>query len=144
MVVCYMCFFFKQKTAYEMRISDWSSDVCSSDLLAAARPLQAERIERRCLQRKTLAAAEDRRPKIQFYPCREVFAFGVQHTDEQLRILIQFGIGPTEVVVHHRRQRVVLVRTLDLDVEYMCFSGPFHSGQANKSDRSRVRKGESD
>src|SRR3546814_9608010 len=28
----YMFFFFKQKTAYEMRISDWSSDVCSSDL----------------------------------------------------------------------------------------------------------------
>src|SRR3546814_3903467 len=27
-------FFFKQKTAYEVRISDWSSDVCSSDLLA--------------------------------------------------------------------------------------------------------------
>src|SRR3546814_684845 len=33
-----MCFFFfKQKTAYEMRISDWSSDVCSSDLSAATR-----------------------------------------------------------------------------------------------------------
>src|SRR3546814_4397716 len=30
-VVCFF-FFFKQKTAYEMRISDWSSDVCSSDL----------------------------------------------------------------------------------------------------------------
>src|SRR3546814_3609198 len=30
-IVC--VFFFKQKTAYEMRISDWSSDVCSSDLL---------------------------------------------------------------------------------------------------------------
>src|SRR3546814_2556529 len=31
---CLLCFFFfKQKTAYEMRISDWSSDVCSSDLL---------------------------------------------------------------------------------------------------------------
>src|SRR3546814_4107834 len=28
----YLIFFFKQKTAYEMRISDWSSDVCSSDL----------------------------------------------------------------------------------------------------------------
>src|SRR3546814_4583924 len=28
----YFVFFFKQKTAYEMRISDWSSDVCSSDL----------------------------------------------------------------------------------------------------------------
>src|SRR3546814_10907119 len=38
MVVCdrgwisFFFFFFKQKTAYEMRISDWSSDVCSSDL----------------------------------------------------------------------------------------------------------------
>src|SRR3546814_1332751 len=29
---CIIFFFFKQKTAYEMRISDWSSDVCSSDL----------------------------------------------------------------------------------------------------------------
>src|SRR3546814_17849556 len=30
---CIVLFFFKQKTAYKMRISDWSSDVCSSDLL---------------------------------------------------------------------------------------------------------------
>src|SRR3546814_5994090 len=30
--MCICFFFFKQKTAYEMRISDWSSDVCSSDL----------------------------------------------------------------------------------------------------------------
>src|SRR3546814_4477125 len=29
---CVLFFFFKQKTAYEVRISDWSSDVCSSDL----------------------------------------------------------------------------------------------------------------
>src|SRR3546814_14548958 len=33
-------FFFKQKTAYEMRISDWSSDVCSSDLEHHARHLR--------------------------------------------------------------------------------------------------------
>src|SRR3546814_11177985 len=34
--MCLICFFFfKQKTAYEMRISDWSSDVCSSDLPGA-------------------------------------------------------------------------------------------------------------
>src|SRR3546814_20616221 len=37
-------FFFKQKTAYEMRISDWSSDVCSSDLLTANRVSPADRI----------------------------------------------------------------------------------------------------
>src|SRR3546814_18102560 len=37
-----MCYFFfvKQKTAYEMRISDWSSDVCSSDLIDDANVLQ--------------------------------------------------------------------------------------------------------
>src|SRR3546814_14153079 len=33
MICRYLLCFFKQKTAYEMRISDWSSDVCSSDLL---------------------------------------------------------------------------------------------------------------
>src|SRR3546814_5612679 len=35
----YFFFFFKQKTAYEMRISDWSSDVCSSDLVKILKPL---------------------------------------------------------------------------------------------------------
>src|SRR3546814_3581884 len=39
-------FFFKQKTAYEMRISDWSSDVCSSDLNACLRAA-AVRLPRR-------------------------------------------------------------------------------------------------
>src|SRR3546814_5296019 len=39
-----MFFFFKQKTAYEMRISDWSSDVCSSDLaLSSSWPASARR-----------------------------------------------------------------------------------------------------
>src|SRR3546814_13379092 len=38
MKVMYCCVCFKQKTAYEMRISDWSSDVCSSDLLWAGWP----------------------------------------------------------------------------------------------------------
>src|SRR3546814_3552999 len=41
-----MCFmfvlFFKQKTAYEMRSSDWSSDVCSSDLLVDTLPLRIQ------------------------------------------------------------------------------------------------------
>src|SRR3546814_16484049 len=32
-LLCFLFFFFKQKTAYDVRISDWSSDVCSSDLL---------------------------------------------------------------------------------------------------------------
>src|SRR3546814_7462063 len=35
--VCFFCFFFKQKAASDVRISDWSSDVCSSDLQASPR-----------------------------------------------------------------------------------------------------------
>src|SRR3546814_7366261 len=35
-ILIFIVFFFKQKTAYEMRISDWSSDVCSSDLIERA------------------------------------------------------------------------------------------------------------
>src|SRR3546814_4535788 len=58
-----MCiFFFKQKTAYEMRISDWSSDVCSSDLLET--PIVAFRTrfleERRHRNCKTVAAGAAR------------------------------------------------------------------------------------
>src|SRR3546814_9997528 len=40
MFVMYFFFFFKQKTAYEMRISDWSSDVCSSDLNGVGNPVK--------------------------------------------------------------------------------------------------------
>src|SRR3546814_3669178 len=40
-------FFFKQKTAYEMRISDWSSDVCSSDLAALSPSAAVSNVESR-------------------------------------------------------------------------------------------------
>src|SRR3546814_19346652 len=52
--VCFI-FFFKQKTAYEMRISDWSSDVCSSDLVRIATP--AKRKHRSRSTRRNGAAA---------------------------------------------------------------------------------------
>src|SRR3546814_6059043 len=51
-------FFFKQKTAYEMRISDWSSDVCSSDLRA---PCIARRPPPRPSQRRRQPRAEFQR-----------------------------------------------------------------------------------
>src|SRR3546814_2297967 len=60
-------FFFKQKTAYEMRISDWSSDVCSSDLDRSARVAVAIGCARRdggaarpARRRGTLRAAQAR------------------------------------------------------------------------------------
>src|SRR3546814_4793498 len=42
MLLWWLFFFFKQKTAYEMRISDWSSDVCSSDLWDGWKKLTAQ------------------------------------------------------------------------------------------------------
>src|SRR3546814_3377624 len=48
-------FFFKQKTAYEMRISDWSSDVCSSDLMTTQNP-----VVRTAVWRNLLAGRENR------------------------------------------------------------------------------------
>src|SRR3546814_2655793 len=47
MLILYV-FFFKQKTAYEMRISDWSSDVCSSDLV---RDVNIDRLQHGTIQR---------------------------------------------------------------------------------------------
>src|SRR3546814_7274475 len=47
-MVYMLLFFFKQKTAYEMRISDWSSDVCSSDLSCWARFRDKACVARRC------------------------------------------------------------------------------------------------
>src|SRR3546814_17299982 len=56
-------FFFKQKTAYEMRISDWSSDVCSSDLLdfAGTPSGTREQDDLRLLQLGHLAPRVERR-----------------------------------------------------------------------------------
>src|SRR3546814_13127238 len=47
---CILFFFFKQKTAYEMRISDWSSDVCSSDLDRSLRGDRRADGQGRCLR----------------------------------------------------------------------------------------------
>src|SRR3546814_5793879 len=54
----FIVFFFKQKTAYEMRISDWSSDVCSSDL--ASCELTAREKEDRRRHARVLSVRERR------------------------------------------------------------------------------------
>src|SRR3546814_12480397 len=56
-------FFFKQKTAYEMRISDWSSDVCSSDLPGLIEQRLLARRKARPHGRDFRRAAAERRPR---------------------------------------------------------------------------------
>src|SRR3546814_5113316 len=57
-----MVFFFKQKTAYEMRISDWSSDVCSSDLERRQAGDRAGMIGRDLRRAVELGGGEESRP----------------------------------------------------------------------------------
>src|SRR3546814_5533479 len=57
-------FFFKQKTAYEMRISDWSSDVCSSDLPAWSAQPTSIAAARKIRRRLSLPAKAPRAPAV--------------------------------------------------------------------------------
>src|SRR3546814_1198062 len=66
-------FFFKQKTAYEMRISDWSSDVCSSDLWSVLQGFQRgteEFFRRRARRRKAVPQRHGGRRDGKRMPCR--------------------------------------------------------------------------
>src|SRR3546814_6392181 len=75
--VFFLCFFFffKQKTAYEMRISDWSSDVCSSDLLFSKRKRAGRR-------QVPLSAGSGRR-------AGRLDAFGLADHDEGQRLRVE-------------------------------------------------------
>src|SRR3546814_8658792 len=76
LVSCF--FFFKQKTAYEMRISDWSSDVCSSDLSCRASRNASKLL--RCSCRKRVVAnssVEEPGPPSTSYDDNILWAFGL-------------------------------------------------------------------
>src|SRR3546814_3523644 len=66
-----MMFFFKQKTAYEMRISDWSSDVCSSDLTATPALAQAKSFDVPAQSATTGIAELGRQADIQIVAARK-------------------------------------------------------------------------
>src|SRR3546814_8022742 len=70
---CIFFFFFKQKTAYEMRISDWSSDVCSSDLADDAEQFPAD----------PAAQHRARRPAFPCAGAHQLFALGQAARDRQ-------------------------------------------------------------
>src|SRR3546814_2760750 len=72
-------FFFKQKTAYEMRISDWSSDVCSSDLQLAVGPqVGVADVTRNHIAGNDIACGigiadlVQRLPRTKIVPCHEI------------------------------------------------------------------------
>src|SRR3546814_4625289 len=87
---CLFFFFFKQKTAYEMRISDWSSDVCSSDLdvrhaswhRQIARQRMEARVRRQVVQRGQVARGGGDRPAVGEIALCQRTARSEEHTSE--------------------------------------------------------------
>src|SRR3546814_2804881 len=72
-------FFFKQKTAYEMRISDWSSDVCSSDLRIWQKKPE---ISKTVKQGVRIPPAPPVRYKVWHAPNRRAYAVGGEHPQQ--------------------------------------------------------------
>src|SRR3546814_2744009 len=80
-IVCVFFFCFKQKTAYEMRISDWSSDVCSSDLSRTAGIIES--LKQDGAEAETLARAG---LPLDAYFSAAKLAWIVAHNDEAQRL----------------------------------------------------------
>src|SRR3546814_5339334 len=78
-------FCFKQKTAYEMRISDWSSDVCSSDLHLRRAQSQQRHFGGEKDECGDIEAAEQRGPRFDTEHCRAAAA-EKQHRSEERRV----------------------------------------------------------
>src|SRR3546814_9280832 len=96
-------FFFKQKTAYEMRISDWSSDVCSSDLIADSR--RRQRLDR---PRRDRVDADILAPQID----REILDRGVER---------RFG-DPHHIIMRHHFFRPVIGQRQQADTLWHPFA----------------------
>src|SRR3546814_9498269 len=81
---CDCCFFFfKQKTAYEMRISDWSSDVCSSDLRHASARQQRDHLHH-AGQDETAEEEDVGQAQVAVFVVRQVPAQGVRSEERRV------------------------------------------------------------
>src|SRR3546814_8718116 len=99
----YVVFFFKQKTAYEMRISDWSSDVCSSDLFVAIAARESVRAE----ADQDSAGPELQHARLDDDPCRD---HGEDHREDGNGVTEGNGDkrphhGGTEAFLHSQGDR---------------------------------------
>src|SRR3546814_8357002 len=134
MLLLHLCFFFfKQKTAYEMRISDWSSDVCSSDLFTLWAKAEFTEDEYALLQKyrfnDALLIADDWLAMLQrsfrtavmlgFVAWWLLFAFFSWSVSTSLAVLLVLIL--TAVYYHDLREHI-FVRDLAPGRPFRCFS----------------------
>src|SRR3546814_16472362 len=99
-LVSLIFFFFKQKTAYEMRISDWSSDVCSSDLV---------------VQIDLVGTAQDRHRIVDHHHVLAVGAMG-----RAVGMIVERGgLADEQAVVFGKPGKIVLGDRIDFDAQFL-------------------------
>src|SRR3546814_5686866 len=100
MLFVFMSFFFKQKTAYEMRISDWSSDVCSSDLGFPGGPMG------RCAMRRSQPWKRGRAIRTEAWWAHKMLRCRIkqycQHKDHATKIIR----GTSLIIIRSEERRV--------------------------------------
>src|SRR3546814_20254532 len=131
MVVGVFCcvFFFKQKTAYEMRISDWSSDVCSSDLVEPAfeqfgrDPVLVLHMRRDGLTLVATAPKHHRRPER-----RQLFQMFGPVINGVVEDRTQFGVGWDTCVkrIHQPGQSCFVTQLLSVYGSHLNHALPIH------------------
>src|SRR3546814_15817005 len=120
-----MFFFFKQKTAYEMRISDWSSDVCSSDLpspsvqekyaMRYAGPAGTSEMSAPVSRKVPSGSGDAVRPLIGYWlPVRKSVVLGK-------RVTVRVGLGGRRIIKKQRQKHrcYELLSTLNTDGHMM-------------------------
>src|SRR3546814_3060065 len=101
-MVLVLLFFFKQKTAYEMRISDWSSDVCSSDLIEQ---LTLDRGAAHLKDELAVRYAELVYNGFWFAPEREMLQAAIDHSQEKVAGTVRLKLykGSVNVIGRDRK-----------------------------------------
>src|SRR3546814_12010924 len=90
-------FFFKQKTAYELRISDWSSDVCSSDLAQVIRLVRGvPAAEQRVAMREASEAPDDVAVAADAFGAPGIDARAERHRERLVGRILRMGEGKHE------------------------------------------------
>src|SRR3546814_240723 len=106
LVLCFFVFFFfKQKTAYEMRISDWSSDVCSSDLIPG---VSGTTFLKTALNAVRKYRGEPEMDAMQFLKHVRAKAKALNITDEMLKRAVNVGFSGGEKKRNEVLQMAVL------------------------------------
>src|SRR3546814_12397301 len=116
----YMFFFFKHKTAYEMRISDWSSDVCSSDLPISQQiqPGRSSVMARRCaitgkgVQSGNNVSHANNKTRRRFLPNLQDTSLLSDALGQMVRL--RLTVHALRTIEHHGGPDAYLLKTTDL------------------------------